>query len=110
MTVDDRATYSVGSGRTDENGTLTTHGTLERFADQFCVGEAATPQPIAGSHVLAIGVKTDGSGPGAAGYGGPLTDPTRALPCGGNGDGVFEYWLVGADPIQVGGSARPASR
>ncbi len=110
LTVDDRATYSVGSAHTDESGTLTTHGTLARFADQFCVGEPATPQSVAGTHVVVVSVKSDGSGAGAAGYGGPLTDPTRTLPCGGNGDGVFEYWLIGTDPIQVGAPAAPASR
>jgi len=110
LTVDDRATYSVGSARADDAGMLTTHGTLVRFADQVCVGEPAAPQSIAGSHVVVVSVKSDGSGAGAAGYSGPLTDPTRALPCGGNGDGVFEYWLVGSDPIQLGGTATKTVR
>lgn len=67
------------------------------------------PQPISGHHTVAVSVKSDGSGAGAAGAGGPLTDPTRTLPCGGNGDGVFEYWLAGTDPIQIGDPVSPAA-
>jgi hypothetical protein len=91
MTVDDRATYSVGRARSDDNGTFTVHGTLSRFGDQYCVADPATPQPVTGGHLIGISVKRDGSGAGAATQGGPLTDPTRALPRGGNGDGVFDY-------------------
>jgi pSer/pThr/pTyr-binding forkhead associated (FHA) protein len=109
ITVDDHASYSVGSARADDNGVLTAHGALARFADQFCVGDPAPPQSISGNHVVAISVKSDGSGAGAAGRGGPLTDPTRALPCGGNGDNVFEYWLTTGDPIQLGDSAAAAA-
>jgi hypothetical protein len=109
LTVDDGASYSVGSARTDDSGILTAHGMLGRFADQFCVGDPANPQSVSGDHTVAVRIKTDGSGAGAAGHGGPLTDPTRALPCGGNGDNVFEYWLVGANPIQLGDPAATAS-
>ena len=102
LTIDNDASYSVGSAHSDDSGNLTAHGMLGRFADQFCVGDPASPQSVSGDHVVEIRIKTDGSGAGAAGHGGPLTDPTRALPCGGNGDNVFEYWLVGANPIQLG--------
>jgi hypothetical protein len=102
MTVDDHATYSVGRARSDDNGTFTVHGTLSRFADQFCVGDPAIPQPVSGEHLIGINVKRDGSGAGATTDGGPLTDPTRELPCGGNGDGVFDYWLVAPNVICIG--------
>ena len=108
LTVDDHASYSVGSARADDTGALTAHGALARFADQFCVGDPAPPQPVSGNHVVVVSLKSDGSGAGAAGRGGPLTDPTRALPCGGNGDNVFEYWLATADPIQIGAGAAAA--
>ena len=107
LTVDDHASYSVGSARADDNGALAAHGALTRFADQFCVGDPAPPQSVSGNHVVAVSVKSDGSGAGAAGRGGPLTDPTRALPCGGNGDNVFEYWLTSTRPIQIGDGAGP---
>lgn len=109
LTVDDHASYSVGSAHADDNGVLTAHGALARFADQFCVGDPAPPQSISGTHIVAVSVKSDGSGAGTAGRGGPLTDPTQALPCGGNGDNVFEYWLITGDPIQIGDSAAAAA-
>jgi hypothetical protein len=102
MTVDGHATYSVGRARSDDNGTFTVHGTLSRFADQYCVGDPAAPQPVSGEHQIGISVKRDGSGAGAAAGGALLTDPTRALPCGGNGDGVFDYWLVAPNVIRIG--------
>ncbi len=109
-TVDDRATYAIGSARSDDNGMLTAHGNLTRFADQYCVGEPVPPQPVAGPHTIRISVKRDGSGSGPAGFGGALTDPSRALPCRGNGDGVFDYWLVSPDVLRIGGAPQPSIR
>lgn len=101
--VDDRFPYAVGGARTDDNGNLTAHGTLVRFADQLCVGAApVAPQPLTGHHTLSVGIKNDGSGDGPASMGSPLTDPTRALTCKGNGDGNFDYWLVSRTPITLG--------
>jgi hypothetical protein len=102
VTVDDRATYAIGSARSDDNGMLAAHGTLTQFADQYCVGDPSPPEPVAGAHALRVSVKRDGSGSGPAGFGGALTDPTRALPCRGNGDGVFDYWLVSHDVFHIG--------
>lgn len=107
LSVDDRGTYSVGSGRSDSAGTLTAHGTLTRFADQYCVGTLAEPMSLLGPHRLSFSVKSDGSGAGSATFGAPVTDPRRALPCGGNGDGIFDYWLVAHEPVVVG--AEPGS-
>src|SRR5579862_6453814 len=101
LSVDDRATYSVGSGRADQNGALTAHGVLDRFADEYCVGQPAVPLPVAGRHVLGVSVKADGSRAGGATSGGSLTDPERSLPCAGNGDGAFDYWLTSLDMIRL---------
>ena len=109
LTVDGTSLYSVGNGRADGSGTLTTHGILVRFADEYCVASPAAPQPIAGRHAITAALKSDGSGTGpATTQSGPLTDPGRSFPCRGNGDGLFEYWLVTQGPVTVGDGTTPA--
>ena len=100
FTVDDRWRYSVGSARTDGFGVFAAHGTLRRFEDQYCVGQAVVPAPIASSHALSVTVKADGSGRGGGPAGG-LMDPERSLACNGNGDGAFDYWLIARNPIHL---------
>jgi hypothetical protein len=103
LTVDDNNLYSIGSGATDAGGSLTSHGTADgRFADEYCVGAPTTPLPVIGRHILALTVKSDGSGSGNATTAGALTDPGRSYPCHGNGDGVFDYWLTVRAPIKIG--------
>jgi hypothetical protein len=103
ITVDGHNVFSVGSARANRTGVLVAHGVLPRFADQYCVGTAPTPPlPLNGLHQVSVGVKRDGSGAGSASAAGPLTDPGRMLPCGGNGDGNFEYWLASPAPVGVG--------
>jgi hypothetical protein len=106
--VDDRASYAVGSARADRFGVLAAHGTLSRFADQYCVGEPAEALPISGRHVVAVSVKADGARNGGA-SGGVLTDPERSLGCDGNGDGVFEYWLISRGAIDLKGQPTEAA-
>ena len=50
VSVDDHATYSVGRGQSDSAGSLTAHGTLSRFADQYCVGTLVAPMALLGPH------------------------------------------------------------
>ncbi len=104
--VDGRSIYSVGSARTDGFGVLAAHGTLKRFADQYCVGQPTVPVPIDGTHVVAVAIKADGSGK-AGGPAGGLMDFQRSLACNGNGDGAFEYWLVTREAVHL--TAQPTA-
>lgn len=99
LQVDDHATYAVGSARTDRFGELTIHGALSRFEDRYCVGQPTVPISLTGQHLMSVRIKADGSGSGGAGG---VTDPERMLDCDGNGDGVFNYWLVSRDEIRLG--------
>ncbi len=94
--------YSVGSARTDANGSLANHGALTRLADQYCVGTTAPPQPFSADLVLSFSVKADGSGSGPVAMSGPFIGETKSLPCGGNGDGTFDVWLIAHDPASAG--------
>jgi hypothetical protein len=109
FTVDDRWGYSVGSARTDGFGVFAAHGTLRRFEDQYCVGQAVVPSVITTSHTLAVTVKADGSGHGGGPAGG-LMDPERSLPCNGNGDGAFDYWLIARNPLHLNGQPTEVGR
>jgi hypothetical protein len=104
--VDNRATFAVGNARTDEAGVLAAHGKLGEFEDQYCVGTPALPIPIAGKHTVAVGVKADGSGNGGGPSGGVI-GPERSLPCDGNGDGVFDYWLTAPNLLRLNGLPTP---
>lgn len=102
LVVDSTVTYSIGSARTDANGTLANHGTLTRLADHYCVGMPAVPQPYAAKLVLGIKVKSDGSGSGPVTASGPYIGHGQTLPCGGNGDSNFDYWLVSRQMFTAG--------
>ena len=102
LVVDTNVVYSVGSARTDASGTLTNHGALTRLADHFCVGMPATPEPYAARMVLGIKVKSDGSGSGPVTASGPFIGHGQTLPCGGNGDSNFDYWLVSRQTFSAG--------
>ena len=93
--------YSIASARTDANGSLANHGALTRLADQYCVGTTAPPQPFAANLVLDFSVKADGSGSGPVAMSGPFIGETKSLPCGGNGDGAFDVWLVSRGPASA---------
>jgi len=102
LTVDGNSYYSVGAARTDSTGTLVSHGTATRFADEYCVSTVTGPQPIAGQHRIGLVLKNDGSGSGpASAPAGPFTDPGRSFPCHGNGDGLFDAWLQTRSSIIV---------
>jgi hypothetical protein len=106
LVVDGNTLYSIGNGASDAQGDMSSHGTaIDRFTDQYCVGTATPPMPVAGKHAVRLMLKSDGSGSGPASAAGALTDPARSYPCHGNGDGVFEYWLVMRSPITIGASA-----
>jgi hypothetical protein len=102
LTVDDSARYAIGSARADGAGIWAAHGTLSRFADQYCVGAPAVPQATTGRHSIAVAIKADGSATGGA-SGGGVSDPERSLECDGNGDGAFDYWLIARDLIHLDG-------
>ena len=95
LNVDDSLSYAVGSIVADEGGSLFGHGTLEEFADRFCVGDvSAPPTELSGAHLVAPRLKLDGSSPGESSSGSSVSGPaSRPLPCTGNGDDRYDYIL-----------------
>jgi hypothetical protein len=106
LLVDDHTTYEIGNIRADRLGDLTVHGSLSRFEDRYCVAQPAVPISLIGHHDISVRVKADGSGSGG-GTGG-VVGPERTLDCDGNGDGVFDYWLVSRGDIHLGGTQTAA--
>jgi hypothetical protein len=104
LSVDWRDIYTVGNGRTDTSGTMTVHGVLHQFAEQYCISAPTSPRPLTGWQTLAFAVKSDGAGTGSASpvSGGPLTGLGRDNSCSGNGDGNFDYWLSAPHAITPG--------
>ena len=98
--------YSIASARTDANGSLANHGALTRLADQYCVGTTAPAQPFTADLVLSFSVKADGSGSGPVAMSGPFIGETKSLPCGGNGDGTFDVWLIAHEPASAAAAAK----
>ncbi|HEU4642664.1 MAG TPA: glycosyltransferase [Gemmatimonadaceae bacterium] len=105
LTVDG-APYDVASARADESGALSAAGRLLSFVDRVCMGATYRPAtPLAGTHVIQVGVKDDGapgrgSDPGSSptGTGGP------PLQCSGNGDGAFGFRLFDVGAIRFSGN------
>ena len=100
LTAADGKEYAVASRRSDGNGTLGMHGVETALMNRQCVGaEDPSRRTLESAHSLRVSLKGDGSARGATGN--DLLGSRSALPCGGNGDGKFEYVLQSADAVPV---------
>jgi hypothetical protein len=100
LTAADGKEYAVASRRTDEEGTLGVHGVETALQNRQCVGtEDPSRRALASAGSLRVSVKSDGSASGASGN--DLLGSRSALPCGGNGDGNFEYVLQSDESVPL---------
>ncbi len=100
FTAADSKEYAVASRVADGDGALGAHGVETTLMNRQCVGaEDPSRRPIESARTLGIALKRDGSARGASGN--DLLGSRSALPCGGNGDGNFEYVLRSAEPVAV---------
>jgi len=101
LTADDGKEYAIASRRSGADGSLGAHGVETALMNRQCVGaEDPSRRPLASAKSLRIAVKSDGSAGGVSG--GDMLGSRSALPCGGNGDGVFDYVLESAESVPVG--------
>ena len=92
--------YAIASRRTGGDGSLGAHGVETALMNRQCVGaEDPSRRPLESAGSLHVAVKSDGSARGASGN--DLLGSRSALPCGGNGDGVFDYVLRSPDSVSV---------
>lgn len=100
LTAADGKEYAIASRRSGADGSLGAHGVETALMNRQCVGaEDPSRRPLESAKFLRVGVKSDGSARGASGN--DVLGSRSALPCGGNGDGVFDYVLQSADSIQL---------
>jgi hypothetical protein len=100
LTASDGKEYAVASRRSDAGGTLGAHGVETALMNRQCVGaEDPSRRTLESARTLRVALKSDGSPRGASSN--DLLGSRSALPCGGNGDGKFEYVLRAADAIPV---------
>ena len=92
--------YAIASRRSGGDGSLGAHGVETALMNRQCVGaEDPSRRPLESAGSLHVLLKGDGSARGASGN--DLLGSRSALPCGGNGDGVFDYVLRSADSVSV---------
>src|SRR6476469_4009668 len=90
--------YAIASRRSGGDGSLGAHGVETALMNRQCVGsEDPSRRPLESAGSLHVLLKGDGSARGASGN--DLLGSRSALPCGGNGDGVFDYVLRSADSV-----------
>lgn len=100
LTAADGKEYAVASRHADGIGALGAHGVETALMNRQCVGaEDPSRRTLESARTLQVALKTDGSASGASSN--DLLGSRSALPCGGNGDGKFEYVLRSVDPIAV---------
>jgi hypothetical protein len=100
LTAADGREYAVASRHANSDGSLGAHGVETALMNRQCVGaEDPSRRPLASAGSLRVSVKSDGSARGASGN--DLLGSRSALPCGGNGDGVFEYVLQSVDSVTL---------
>lgn len=98
LTASDGKEYAVASRRSGADGSLGVHGVETALMNRQCVGsEDPSRRPLESARTLRIVVKTDGSSRGASGN--DVVGSRSALPCGGNGDGVFDYVIYSPDSV-----------
>lgn len=101
LTAADGKEYAVASRRAAADGSLGAHGVETALMNRQCVGsEDPSRRPILSAKSLRVAVKSDGSASGVSTN--DMLGSRSALPCGGNGDGVFDYVLESADSVPVG--------
>lgn len=92
--------YAVASARSAADGSFVAHGVETMLMNRLCVGEEdLSRRPLGSARTLSVAVKSDGSPRGASGN--DLLGSRNAMPCGGNGDGVFDYVLRSADSLSL---------
>ena len=100
LTAADGKEYAIASRRSGPDGSLGAHGVETALMNRQCVGaEDPSRRPLASVGSLRVGVKSDGSARGASGN--DMLGSRSALPCGGNGDGEFDYVLQSADSVPL---------
>lgn len=100
LTAADGREYAIASRRSAADGSLGAHGVETALMNRQCVGtEDPSRRSLASALSLRVAMKSDGSASGASGN--DMLGSRSALPCGGNGDGNFDYVLQSADSILV---------
>ena len=100
LTAADGKEYAVASRRSDATGTLGAHGVETALMNRQCVGaEDPLRRDLESAGALRVALKNDGSASGTGQS--DLLGSRTALPCGGNGDGNFEYVLQSPDAVPV---------
>jgi hypothetical protein len=100
LTAADGKEYAVASRRSDANGTLGMHGVETALRNRQCVGEEdPSRRTLKSAGTLSVVLKSDGSASGTSAN--DLLGSRSALPCGGNGDGNFEYVLQSSDAVPI---------
>ncbi|MEP7067086.1 MAG: hypothetical protein ABI889_13705 [Gemmatimonadota bacterium] len=100
LTAGDGKEYAVASRRSDAGGTFGVHGVETILRNRQCVGaEDPARRTIESARTLHVALKSDGSASGTSGN--DVLGSRSALPCGGNGDGVFDYVLQSPAAVTV---------
>ncbi|HEV7706189.1 MAG TPA: hypothetical protein VGO46_17960 [Gemmatimonadaceae bacterium] len=100
LTAPDGKEYAVASRQSGEDGSLGAHGVETTLMNRQCVGsEDPSRRTLESVGSLTVAVKNDGSARGASGN--DLLGSRSALPCGGNGDGNFDYVLQSIDSVSL---------
>ena len=101
LTSADGKEYAVASRRAGDDGSLGAHGVETTLMNRQCVGsEDPSRRALESVGSLHVALKSDGSARGASGN--DLLGSRSALPCGGNGDGKFDYVLRSPDLVLTG--------
>ena len=100
LTAADGKEYAVASHRSGEDGSFGAHGVETTLMNRQCVGsEDPSRRALETVGSVRVALKNDGSARGASGN--DLLGSRSALPCGGNGDGNFDYVLQSADSVSI---------
>ena len=100
LTAPDGKEYAVASRQSGGDGSLGAHGVETTLMNRQCVGsEDPSRRTLESVGTLRVALKNDGSARGASGN--DLLGSRSALPCGGNGDGNFDYVLQSGDSVSV---------
>ena len=100
LTAADGKEYAVASSHAGDNGSFGAHGVETALMNRQCVGsEDPSRRALESVGSLRVALKSDGSARGASGN--DLLGSRSALPCGGNGDGIFDYVLRSADSVSL---------
>jgi hypothetical protein len=101
ITAGDGREYAVASRKAGGDGSFAAHGVETMLMNRQCVGtEDPSQRDLAGAMPLSVAIKQDGSPPGSSSRG-ELLGSRSALPCNGNGDGVFDYVLRTSKPLPL---------